>query len=80
MKVSGQVEVRWLAGVIEVRQSNREPVGLIGAHTATITSLAKALQTAVGEVADHCEVYRIPVRVAICSSRTWSATGSVEMW
>jgi len=63
--VSGQVEVRWPTGVVEVRESNRETVGLIGADSATVSSLVQALETPVTEPAYHWEVYRIPVRVSI---------------
>ncbi len=51
--VSGQVEVRWFAGVVEVRDSNREAAGLIGAHSATVISLVQALETPVTEAAYH---------------------------
>ena len=51
--VSGQVEVRWSPGVVEVRESNRETVGLIGAHAATVISLVQALETPVTEAAYH---------------------------
>ena len=63
--VSGQVEVRWSAGVVEVRESNRETVGLIGADPATVISLVQALETPVTEAAYQWGVYRIPVRVSI---------------
>ena len=63
--VSGQVEVRWSTGVVEVRESNRETVGLIGADSATVISLIQALQGPVTEAAYPWEVYRIPVRVSI---------------
>ena len=51
--VSGQVEVRWSPGVVEVRESDREAVGLIGAHSATVISLVQALATPVTEGAYH---------------------------
>ena len=37
--VSGQVKVRWSAGVVEVCEGNRETFGLIGAHSAAVISL-----------------------------------------
>jgi len=49
--VSGQVEVRWSTGVVEVRESNRETVGLIGADSATVISLVQALEAPVTEAA-----------------------------
>ena len=51
--VSRQVEVRWSPGVVEVRESNRETLGLIGAHSATVISLVQALETAMAEGAYH---------------------------
>ena len=60
--VSGQIDVGWRDGIVEVGQSQ---MGLVGARPTPIPALVQTLQTPVPEATDHVEsVSPVPVRMA----------------
>ena len=63
--VAGQVEVRGLAGIVKVRQGERDAVRQVRIHSARIAALVHALQAAMTKPSDHEGVYRIPVHISI---------------
>ena len=62
--VTGQVEVRRLAGIVKVRQGKRNAVRQGGTHAARIAALVHSLQAAMTKLSNHEGVCRIPVHVS----------------
>ena len=78
--VAGQVEIRWLAGIVKVRQGERNAIRQGGTHSARIAALVHALQAAMTKPSDHEEVYLIPVHVSISGFRSSSTTPTVRIF
>ena len=62
--ISGQVEVRWSAGIVEVRQRHSEALRLVGTNPASVASLVQPLETPMTKASNHSLLYRIPVRAS----------------
>ena len=63
--VAGQVEVRGLAGIVNVRQGERDTIRQVGTHPARIATLVQALQAAMTKPSDHERLYSVPVHMSI---------------
>lgn len=68
--VTGQVEVRGIAGIVEVGQGEREAVRHVSAYSARIVALVHAPEAAMTKPSDHVDVCRIPVHMSIDNLET----------
>ena len=65
-----QLEVRRLAGLIEIRQSDGDSFRQISAYPAWISALIQPLQARMPKGSNHFKVYRVPVRMSKRSPMT----------